>query len=65
MKTEADKLLLVLRTKRIFPINFAKIEFFSIYKPQVVYLRPFVSSQPFPKFSKQNYMYFGYKHVET
>ena len=38
---------------------------FSLSKPKVVYLRPFLSSLPFLKFLKQNLMYFRHKHVET
>ena len=34
-------------------------------KPKVVYLRPFLSSLSFRKFWKQNFVYFGHKHVET
>ena len=38
---------------------------FLLSKPKVVYLRPFSSSLPFPKFRKKNLMYFGHKHVES
>ena len=38
---------------------------FLLSKPKVVYLRPFSSSLPFPKFWKKNLMYFGHKHVES
>ena len=34
-----------------------KLNFFSISKPQVVYLRPFLSSLPFSKFLNENYIY--------
>ena len=47
------------------PMYFAKIELFSISKLKLMYLRPFLSSLRFPKFWKQNFMYFGHKHVET
>ena len=42
----------------------AEIDLFLFLEPKVVYLRPFVSSLTFLKFSKQNFMYFGHKHVE-
>ena len=42
-----------------------KLKFFLFFKPKVVYLRPLLSSLPFPKFWKQNVMNFGHKHVET
>ena len=38
---------------------------FLLSKPKVIYLRPFSSSLPFPKFWKKNLMYFGHKHVES
>ena len=38
---------------------------FLLSKPKVVFLRPFLSSPPFPKFWKENFMYFGQKYVET
>ena len=41
-----------------------KLNFFSIWKPKVVYLHPFVSFLPFPKFLKENFMYFSHKHVK-
>ena len=61
MKTEIDRLLFVLITKKTSKI-FCKIEFFSFLKPNLVYLCPLLSFIPFPKFSKQNFMYFGHKH---
>ena len=39
--------------------------FFLLSKQKVVYLLPFSCSLPFFKFQKQNFMYFGHKHVET
>ena len=39
--------------------------FFPLLKPKVVYLRSVLSSLPFLKFFKQNFMNFGHKHVET
>ena len=39
--------------------------FFPLSIPKVVYLRPFLSSLPFPKFWKQNFMFYGHKHLET
>ena len=38
---------------------------FTLSKPKVIYLRLFSSSLPFLKFWKENFMYFGHKHVET
>ena len=65
IKTHVDRLLLILIMKRKFPIYFFKIELFLFSKLKVVYLRLFLSSLLFPKFKKQNFMYFGHKHVET
>ena len=42
-----------------------KLNLFLISKPKVVYLHPFLSSLTFPKFWKQNFMYFGHKHVQV
>ena len=50
IKTDVDRLLLILPMKKNFPICFAKIELSSISKPKVIYLRPFLSLPPFPKF---------------
>ena len=61
---DVNRLLLVLIMKKKFLIHFAKIELL-ILKLKVVYLRPFLSYLPLPKFFKQNFMYFGHKHVET
>ena len=47
------------------PINFAKTELFSILKPKVVYLPPFLPSLSFPKFQTENLMYFRHKYLET
>ena len=49
IKTNCGQIL-VLTLKVNVPINFAKIGLFSISKPKVVYLRPFVNFLPFPKF---------------
>ena len=50
--------------KQKISIDFAKVNFFSFFKPKVVYLLPLLSSLPFPKFWKQNFMNFGHEHVE-
>ena len=63
IKTDVD-ILLILTMKKKFVI-FCEIDFFSFSLPKVVYLRPFLSYRPFPKFFKLNFMYFGHKHVET
>ena len=49
----ADKLLLVSKLKKVFDIYFYKWTFFYILKSKVVYLRPFLSSLPFPKFKNK------------
>ena len=36
-----------------------------LLKPIVAYIRLFSSSPPFPKFRKQNLMYFGHKNIKT
>ena len=41
VKTEVDILFLVFTMKKIFLINFAEIEPFSIFEPKVVCLRRF------------------------
>ena len=59
IEADLDKLLLVSKMKNKF--NFTKYikKIFSLLKPKVVYLRPFLCSLPFPKFWKQNFMYFS------
>ena len=64
MKTDADKLLLVLKMEKFFKKYFVKLNCFSFSKPNVVYLRLFSSSLPFLKVLKQNFTYFVHKHVE-
>ena len=41
------------------------VENFLLLKPKIVYLGPFSSFLPFPKFCKQNLVYFGHKNGET
>ena len=66
IKTDVDRLLLILIMKKKFVDIFCEIElFFSFSISKVVYLRPFLFYLPFPKFWKQNFMYFAHKHVET
>ena len=65
MKTDVDRLLLILTLEKTFPKYFVWLNFVSFPKPDVVYLRPFLTSLQFPKFWKQNFMFFGHKHVET
>ena len=64
IKKDADRLLLVM-----IIINFRyillKLDFFSILKLKLVYLRLFLSFLTFPKFWKQNVMYCGHKDIET
>ena len=47
--------------------NFSKIYEKNVFivQAKVVYLHTFLSFLPFLKFSKQNFMYFGRKHLET
>ena len=49
MKTDVDRLLLVLIIEKKFPKYLVKLNFFSFLKPNVVYLRPFLTSPQFPK----------------
>ena len=65
IKTDVDRLLLVLIIKKNLQYILLKLNFFSISKPKVVYLPSFLFSLIFPKFGIQNFMYFGHKHVET
>ena len=65
IKTEVDRLLLVSKLKKSSISQNISTNFFSLSSPKVVYLRPFLSSLPFPNFWKQNFMYFAHKHVET
>ena len=65
METDVDRIPLVLIMDTIFRKYFVKLNFFSFSKPNVVYLRPFLTSLQLPKFGKQNFMYFGREHVET
>ena len=41
IKVDVDRLLLVSIMKIFFPVDFTKIELFSFFKPEVVYLPPF------------------------
>ena len=50
IKKDADKPLLVLTMNKHFPIYIAKIELFFNFGTKIFYLRPFVSSLPFPRF---------------
>ena len=59
MKTDVDRQLLVLTIQKIW----LKLTFF--YFVTKSSQRPFLFSLPFPKFLKQNFMYFGHKHVKT
>ena len=65
IKTDVDTLHLVSKMKKSSISKNISTIFFSLSKPKVVYLRPFLSSLPFPNFFKQNFMYFAHKHVET
>ena len=65
IKTDLDRLLLILTMKKSFPMYSDGIELFSISKPKVVYFSPFLSTLPSQKFRNENPMYFRHKHVET
>ena len=65
IKTDVDRLLLVSKLKKRSIIAKYIGIFFSLSKPKVVYLRPILSSLPFPKFKKQYFMYFEHKRIET
>ena len=65
MKTDVDRLLLILIMGKKFPKYFVKLNFFLFLKPNLVYLHSFLASPQFSKFLKQNFMYFRHKHVET
>ena len=62
IKADVDRLLLVLIVKKKFPIYFAEIYLFSISKPKVAYLRPFLSSLPFHKFRKENSLFIKWRN---
>ena len=61
----ADTLLLILLMNKFFRYIIVKLKCFSILKPKVVYLYPFLSFLTFSKIRKQNFMYFERKHVEN
>ena len=65
IKTDVDRPLLVSKLKRSSIFKKSIRNFLLLSKPRLVYLDPLISSLPFFKFSKQNVMYFGVKHVET
>ena len=64
IKTDVDRLLLVSKMKKSPISQNITTNFFSLSKPKVAYLRPFLSL-PFTKFWKQNFVYFEHKHIET
>ena len=65
MKTDADRLLLVLIMKKNYLIYFVKLNFFLIFETKSILSTSVFSYLSFPKFRKQNFMYFGHEHVET
>ena len=66
MKTDVDRLLLISKLENTSILaKYFRNDFFSLSKPKVVYLRPFLSFLLFLKFRKQRFIYFGQKHVET
>ena len=52
IKADIDRLLFVLIMKIIFPIDFAKIELFLFFKPEVVYLYFYLFNH-FPNFENK------------
>ena len=65
IKTEVDRLLLCFKSEKNSILSKSIDIFFSFSKPKVVYLRLILPFLSFPKFWKQNFMYFGRKHAET
>ena len=63
MKTDVDRLRLVLEMIKKIRKYFVESNFFSFLKPNLVYLRSFLASLSFPKFLKQNFMYFLEIHI--
>ena len=59
IETDVDKLLLVLKMNKNFPIYITKIQLLLYFETKVVYVRPFLSSLPFTRFWKENFIYFG------
>ena len=57
MKTDVDRLLLVLKIETKFSKYFVKLNFFSFSKPNAAYLRPFLASLQFLKFKKKIYVH--------
>ena len=54
MKTGVDRLLLVLIMEKKFRKYFVELKF-PFSKPNIVYLRPFLTSLQFPKFFNKNF----------
>ena len=65
IKTEVDRVLLVLNMKKNFPIYFTKIELFLNFETESSLSIPVLPYIPFFKFWKENFIYFKHKHVET
>ena len=65
IKTDFDRLFLVLIMKTNFPIYFAKIQFFFNFETKSsLSTSDFIFSNIF-EILETNIMHFGYKHVET
>ena len=62
---DVDRLHLVSKIKKSLISQNIFVIFLLLSKPKVIYLHPFSYSVPFLKTWKQNFMYFGHKHVET
>ena len=63
LKEEVDRQLLVQKIEKSSILAKSMQNIFLLSKPKVVYLRPFSSSLPFPKFWKQKLMYFGHNSL--
>ena len=56
MKTDVDRLLLILITENEISKMFCEINLFPFSKPNLVYLCPFLTSLQFPKLKKKFYV---------
>ena len=62
---DVDRPLLLLKMKKMFRYILLRLNFFTILKLKVIYLRPFLTFLSFPKIWKENFMYLSHKYVET
>ena len=64
IKRDVDRLLSIWKRKSLILAKSIEI-IFLLSKPKQVYLHSFLSSLPFPKFWKQNFISLGHKDLET